>query len=466
MKLVKYEGFWWLPSNPDEKIFGIMEFPDKNSISLSTIGTFTQKIVLDNSDSYEIILGITKEGKDISLSECTCINTHIPSRGITQKKYRITSAFLGIHYQTTEEMKFHKIVVQYDYLSHWVYSGIPNFINQWNSQQPLKNLSNPKLEAKTNQGKIAIRVFVVNFPDCLGCNQNKRSQIIIDNIEQDLDINEWYLSYLFPLQNLLTLATNRKNLITSIYVYSSHRPATIRDQEMPVQLISGVISQDQPEDKKSDKMLFNLKYIEPHFSLCLQKWLNINEEIKNICDIYFGLKYADFMYGELRFLSIVQALESYHRIKIENNCNSLYKKERKLQHQQKLKEIYHATPKKHVDWLKQKLAFSHEISFQNRIKYLTYKQKKTISPFVKDKDKFSTKVGNTRNYYTHYNQSLKKKAATDDELFRLSQVLNFLLQSCILTELGFSSELCASLIAKNAEYQYLIQELNRANFEW
>ena len=105
MKPVKYEGFWWLPSNPDKKIFGIMEFPDKNSISLFTIGTFTQKRVLDNSDSYEIILGITKEGKDISLSECTCISTHFPGRGITQKKYRITSAFLGIHYQTIEEMK-------------------------------------------------------------------------------------------------------------------------------------------------------------------------------------------------------------------------------------------------------------------------------------------------------------------------------------------------------------------------
>ena len=357
MKPIKYEGYWWLPSNPDKRLFGSMEFSDKSDVFLSVLGCFTQKLILDNSDSYEIILGITTEEKDITLLEYVCIKSHTPSRGITQKKYRITSAFLGIHYQTIEEIKFHKIVVEYDYLSHWVYSGIPNFINKWNSQQPLENLNSPKLEAKTTQGKISIRVFVNTFADFLGFKQEKRSQIIIDDIEQDLDIDQWYLSYLFPLQNLLTLATNRKNLITSISVYSSHRPAKINDQEMPVQLISGVISQDQPEDKKSDDMLFKLKDIEPNFSLCLQKWLNINDEIKHICDIYFGLKYADFMYGELRFLSMVQALESYHRIKIENDCNSLDNKERKLQHEKKIRRNIQYHSQRTYSLVKRKISF-------------------------------------------------------------------------------------------------------------
>ena len=73
------------------------------------------------------------------------------------------------------------------FLSHWVYSGIPNFINQWNSQQPLENSNTPKLEAKITQGKISIRVFVRIFSDFLGFKQKKRSQIIIDNIGKDLD---------------------------------------------------------------------------------------------------------------------------------------------------------------------------------------------------------------------------------------------------------------------------------------
>lgn len=48
MKSLRYEGVWWLPSNPDKKIFGIREFPIVDRIILSTIGTFTQEIILDN----------------------------------------------------------------------------------------------------------------------------------------------------------------------------------------------------------------------------------------------------------------------------------------------------------------------------------------------------------------------------------------------------------------------------------
>ncbi len=467
MKTIKYEGFWWLPSNLDKKLFGIIEFLDKSIIHFSVLGTFTQDRSLDNSDFYEIILGITKEGKDITLVKSSCIKTNIPScQGIIHKEYRVTSVFLEIHYKTLKEMKFYKIVVEYDYLAHWVYYGIPNFIKEWYSQQPLENQNNPNLEAKTTKGKISIRVFANTFLDCLEFKQEKRSQIIIDLIEKELDINEWYLSYLYPLQNFLTLATNQKNLITSISVYSRHEPSLVHDIEIPVQLISGIISHDRLENKKSNEMLFTLECIESHFSLCIQKWLNINDEIKHICDIYFGIKYADFMYGELRFISIVQALESYHRIKIENDCNSLDKQQKQREHESKLKEIYNAVSENHIKWLKEKLAFSHEISFKNRIKDLSEKHKKTIDPLVKDRDKFSTKVGNTRNYYTHYDRSLTEKSAQENELFRLSQVLNFLLQSCILAELGFSSELRESLISKNGEYQYLIQELHRANFEW
>jgi hypothetical protein len=137
-----------------------------------------------------------------------------------------------------------------------------------------------------------------------------------------------------------------------------------------------------------------------------------------------------------------------------------------IEHKRRLEQIYERVPEQHLKWLKEQLAFSHEISFKNRIKDLCNKFQPIISPLTKNPNKFAAKVRDTRNYYTHYNQSLKSKAAKQNELFRLSQILNFLLQSCLLTELGFTSELCQSLISKDGEYKYLISELEKANFDW
>lgn len=166
------------------------------------------------------------------------------------------------------------------------------------------------------------------------------------------------------------------------------------------------------------------------------------------------------MYGEQRFLALVQVLESYHRLKIGNDQVP------QLKHEERLKEIYDCVPKKHLDWLKDKLNFSHELSLKERIEQLAYTYIKAINPLIKNQEAFATKIKNTRNYYTHYNQSLKNKIAQGEELFRLTQILSFLLQSCLLSELGCTPERCADLLSDNSEYQYTIEAVKRANFQW
>jgi ApeA N-terminal domain 1 len=191
-----------------------------------------------------------------------------------------------------------------------------------------------------------------------------------------------------------------------------------------------------------------------------QRWLNIHDNIKHICDLYFGIKYADFMYGEQRFYSIVQALESYHRIQIVNEQTS------KEDHEHKLKEIYESIPSRHLDWLKNKLHFSNEPNLKDRIEYLVDFHNQVVDPFIKNRDNFLKKVRDTRNYYTHYDRSLDNKFAKGEELFRLTQILSFLLQSCLLKELGCTPDRCAELISKDKKYRYAIEAVKQSNFQW
>lgn len=473
MELLEHIGFWWLPSNPENQVTGIMKSSDEDGIYLEILGSFgTGKQLLEDS-SHEVILGFTKEGKLLTLIEAVTINSTLPCPGIVSQKYRISLAFLGVHFNKIEEIKFFKLEVEYTYLSTWVYSELPDFLKECHQQYSehqnfsySKNIhrNNPVLEAKTTREKILIKPGIRWRSDnFLESSQIKFAQIIIDFVEREFTVTEFHLNYLYPLQNLLTLATNKNNFITKLTVFSRNgekQSTTLESSEIPIQVISRIITQAKCKESSSVQMLFVLKDIETEFALYVQKWLNINAEIKQICDLYFGTEYAEFMYGKQRFLSTIQALESYHRVKFGNAQTSIE------MHKNKLQEIFDQIPSQHLDWLKNKLHFSNEPSLKDRMKELFNKHKKIIEPFIKEPTKFFIRVGNTRNYFTHYDESLKDKFAGKEELFRLTQILSFLLKSCLLNELGCTPDRCAELISKGSEYQYTIEAVKQVNFLW
>jgi hypothetical protein len=71
--------------------------------------------------------------------------------------------------------------------------------------------------------------------------------------------------------------------------------------------------------------------------------------------------------------------------------------------------------------------------------------------------KFVGITADTRNYLTHYDDSLKGRALEGADLYRISEVLIFFLQACFLHELGFSSERIASLLRRNRRFAFAAQ---------
>lgn len=58
---------------------------------------------------------------------------------------------------------------------------------------------------------------------------------------------------------------------------------------------------------------------------------------------------------------------------------------------------------------------------------------------LKGAEEFSKKVKDSRHYLTHWVPELEKKAAHGNELVFLTKDLQFLLQLCIMTQLGFTN---------------------------
>jgi hypothetical protein len=74
--------------------------------------------------------------------------------------------------------------------------------------------------------------------------------------------------------------------------------------------------------------------------------------------------YNPSKYLDLNFLTLVQAVEAYHR-----RANDETDKP-PGEHAARMKAILDATPAEHRDWLEEKLRYSNELSLRRRLKLL------------------------------------------------------------------------------------------------
>jgi hypothetical protein len=124
-----YEGKWWTPDNPENKIHGTLEYKHNEHIILNLSGIFRY----DKSDPRNhpfkpiIILGLTNDGKRITLIRSYQIKhtTHIT--GISRdggefgtSKFISEYLLIGKHIYDKDEKQFYSIYVNYTYLEQWL----------------------------------------------------------------------------------------------------------------------------------------------------------------------------------------------------------------------------------------------------------------------------------------------------------------------------------------------------------
>lgn len=72
----------------------------------------------------------------------------------------------------------------------------------------------------------------------------------------------------------------------------------------------------------------------------------------------------------------------------------------------------------------------------------------------------------TRNYFTHYNEQLKEKAANDEELILLTELISTLLKVHILKELGFPGSHLEKLNQDHQQFKTLNDVFPKRDYEY
>jgi hypothetical protein len=126
---------------------------------------------------------------------------------------------------------------------------------------------------------------------------------------------------------------------------------------------------------------------------------------------------------------------------------------------------YQARPwrccKEYEGWLRERLQYSNEPNLRRRLNDLVGKAEELLTGFIADHKKFIDRVVVTRNFFIHHDQKLPDKVLRGANLYWTKETLSYVIQACLLTELGFSTEKCRVFFERNARFRYVRSELYR-----
>lgn len=214
----------------------------------------------------------------------------------------------------------------------------------------------------------------------------------------------------------------------------------------------GAISDFQESNFLSNSyMIFALKDVNTKLVAWLQNWFAISDRLEEVLRLY-NLAVSTQQTLVDRFLTFAQAVEVYHRqINDEPYVDEA-----------KFAEIYTALmssiPKETDNRLKQRIAdnlkWANSPSLRARLKSIQRKHETLNLRLFKDFNSFVQDVVGTRNYLTHYDETGESQARLDGQsLFNMGERLKFILEICLLSELG----------VRNEEMQQLVDNMGRIN---
>lgn len=466
MDKFEYNGIWWLPENPERRISGILSFHPQEGASLELIGTFKEEFdKIFKLDTLDIILGVTSNGKEVTLYRCYETKSQINSPGLVNSLFTPQVIFMGHHFEKEDDIVFDSLSINYSFLEEWTnITGFQCKI-EWDhenhiSRDEVSYKFPEKIEAQINGFKISLDFYFRRSGDHIKEVILTHTSFIKIEPEKPIHFSDYQQAICYHLQNFLSLAIG-KAIYPVIVKGKSEECKTERPdgtcsyndifvyyaiKQLPI-----LSRKFQPFD-----LLFNFSDISDEFGKYLNNWYSKAEVLKPVYDLYFGTLYNFSMYLEHNFLSLIQAVESYHR----RVSGGKYVPDEGFD--PVFNNLVQAIPANidsgFKDSIKMRLKYLNEFSLRKRLKELFSKYGSLFSYVIKDSSQFTEDVLNTRNYLTHYDKESEDNAKTGDDMFRLVQRLKFILEICFLVELEIPMEAIKGIISRNQRYQFLVDE--------
>lgn len=471
MEETEFKGQWWLPEK-NNPVGGVATYTPEDGVHLELFDRLDRnRLPMQSNNNTDRILGVTTENEAITLVQCMESGSSMKTSrnsSISPEEYDCRFLLKGTHIPVNN-LAFDKMSIEFPFLGEWA---------ELRKIQTKFNLTNPPysspgdqmlLEFKRPQPKRAI-VDGDKIDIAMGSSMNQSNRgytngtldlttvFSIEPRKPDVILPK-YIDYIMKAKRFFALAIEKRIEPRSITGYIDESDQG-RSTKVEIYYQIG-FKPDYSGSLHPNRVLFKLSDISNSYEEILNNWYNKSSLLKPVFDLYFATRYNDGMYTENTFLSLTQALETYHRRthtghyipekdyeKIRNDMKLLLSKNpenmtvvRESSDIQSLSEKYTVTNRFTAHMINGTLKYANEYSLKARLDQLTMEFKDILEelPYsVVGKERFIT---DTRNYLTHYDEDLESRAADDQRKIVLIQGLRQLVEICLLYEIGVNRQM-------------------------
>lgn len=390
-------GYWYLPSEPDKKIAGILSY-STNGINLELFGSFKGDMFSKNDGNHEIVLGDSEQ----NITLLNGIQKQMNQSKYESSIYNFKKVIIGGHFYQTDDIKFDSLSVNFTNIEEWL--GCHPFISDQELDVEKKEIKN------LNASYYFPPISSINIPSIQAniklsfMNNTKEKRYHYLTMEQFGYFNiipykeeslNWYSKKINSIQNFLSLIFDFPTYPLKIHGYiedveneSDYKKLTI--------LLSPINGNDR--EVKTSHIFIRYSHIEDKLSEMLNIWFDI--ESTPYTKLY--LSNFDNKSEISKFINYANALESFHR----------------------------------------KTLFKNKLELRKRLNDLTYNiDKKNLSMILQEfrVESLSDLVVNNRNYYTHYNK-IKRNILNKHGLYLLNVRIKTIMLYHLLKLLGVTND--------------------------
>jgi len=428
-----YKGKWWIPGKENDKVSGVLSYTPEEAISLELIGNFedSAKDAISSlfcDERVPVIYGQASDGSDISLFDCGNNINRVFKADFPIATYYPRVIAIGIHVSSLTEQRFFKAVVKIPELSHWLF---PKSIEQkyYTDEDGISSI-NVKMDrlpesnrtaASTRLGNGATlsltRDAAYNSGDLMFTTTFEQFTSLTIKSPRKLSL-KWMYENAVRYERFLSIATLRDVAYSELTVFSKDSYKTIGKDKIvynPIRI--DTIFHDKPSDKKieTQNFLFNFTDVKDVYNEAIKKWFSKDPQFDAIRG--HMLESIDYHghFSYMNFLVVIQAIEGFGCRYKKAECELT--KDARIAH---AKATGKGDGRKIIllaDIIKTLLNEYHNVACINK--------KLKIEAVV-----------DSRNYYSHLTDKIKKNKLDGVKLFELTQDLRKLLLCCVLSYLG------------------------------
>ena len=439
----KISGIWWLPNNPEKKCYGVLKiYYSKRSI-LELKGLFVKPENFTRFINPTFILGQGEDAGEITLfqsSEYTC--------GQAYSSFYVDTIFIGSHFTKEEQLKLLSVSVEYLFLTNWInpvntlkckfYKGEKLRISYKPLQSKVVYLPKTRLHFK-----LQIKTVLsggMSFGAGSQVNYKENTVININSTTKRLHQFKEFKSIILSIQDFFSFIFQAPSYPISIFGKCNINKNALLNPSIQIYFpLRGEPNIDREFDFRS--ILFFYYEISNAYGLIIKNWFEKEEKLKPVYNLYLASLYNYDMYLEYKFLSLIQAIEAYHRIKYEGFDKYMQDDEYEIILAKLKEKSFDITENPFKNILFEKLKYGNEYSLRKRFKMLFRENFVEIFDVSKPKiESFIKKIVDTRNYLIHQDNKLKSFSFEIKEFFHANLILKTLIEVHLLNELGLKNE--------------------------